>query len=141
MKLCAFCKNGVEDEFFKYCQKCRELYKKQQEEIPENRRQINSNFVHIRKFKMCSCELALRLPKSRFCKKCSLEHLKMVRLKTKVRQLTQYCVKMGIIIKPKYCEFCANTRIEAHHEDYFQPFKIKWLCKKHHDIEHAKLRG
>ena len=42
-------------------------------------------------------------------------------------------------IKKQNC-FCGNEKSEAHHEDYFNPLDIIWLCKKHHREADAKRR-
>jgi len=42
---------------------------------------------------------------------------------------------------PEPCEVCGSTKnIEGHHEDYSKPKDITWLCKKHHDERHVKIR-
>jgi len=30
------------------------------------------------------------------------------------------------------CKICGNPKSEAHHQNYFKPLEIEWLCKKHH---------
>jgi len=44
-------------------------------------------------------------------------------------------------IKKKPCRVCGKEKVEAHHDDYSQPYKIMWLCKEHHserDIQRRK---
>lgn len=37
------------------------------------------------------------------------------------------------------CWVCGDTKSQAHHEDYDKPFKIIWLCKRHHmHLHHAQ---
>lgn len=38
------------------------------------------------------------------------------------------------------CEVCGTTPTEAHHDDYSQPQKVRWLCPLHHREHHAALR-
>jgi len=39
------------------------------------------------------------------------------------------------------CEVCGATRnIDAHHDDYRKPLDVRWLCRGHHKLHHAKLR-
>jgi hypothetical protein len=33
------------------------------------------------------------------------------------------------------CEVCAGPA-EAHHEDYTQPYAVRWFCKSHHESHH-----
>lgn len=51
--------------------------------------------------------------------------------KTRVRRLVYKAVKSGRL-KRLPCGICGNTKSEAHHADYTQPFLIEWLCRKHH---------
>jgi len=37
----------------------------------------------------------------------------------------------GRLIK-KPCEVCGEIKVEAHHEDYYKPLEVNWLCTKHH---------
>lgn len=66
------------------------------------------------------------------------------RKKYLVRQLTCSAVRWGKITKPSQCEMSDNSickgRLEAHHNDYDKPLKVRWLCVKHHSEHHRKLR-
>ncbi len=42
-------------------------------------------------------------------------------------------------IKRKPCEVCGHPKTEGHHEDYDKPFKVKWLCFKHHRQVHGQM--
>jgi hypothetical protein len=56
------------------------------------------------------------------------------------RWITQRAIKTGKLIKTP-CQICGEIKVEAHHQDYYQPLLITWLCKIHHLIEHAKATG
>lgn len=42
-------------------------------------------------------------------------------------------------LKKEPCEKCGDLKVDAHHDDYLKPLKIRWLCKKHH-AEHHRLK-
>lgn len=35
------------------------------------------------------------------------------------------------------CEVCGSSAVDAHHDDYSQPLKVRWLCRRHHTRLHA----
>lgn len=59
------------------------------------------------------------------------------RFKMIVRSKTKMRIKRGLLIKYP-CEICGNKEVEAHHEDYNQPYIITWLCRMHHLRLHGK---
>ncbi len=45
-------------------------------------------------------------------------------------------------VKPRNCRSCgcvpaARSDIEAHHEDYFEPLRVRWMCRQCHAKLHA----
>lgn len=34
------------------------------------------------------------------------------------------------------CEVCGDPKSQGHHVDYSKPLEVKWLCAKHHGLEH-----
>lgn len=57
--------------------------------------------------------------------------LNAFRMKNYVRMITRRLVKQGIL-KRTPCVFCGNPKVEAHHEDYLNPYKVRWLCRDCH---------
>ena len=47
-------------------------------------------------------------------------------------------VRLGLIER-KPCETCGAVA-EAHHEDYYKPLDVRWLCKRHHEGVHHLLQ-
>ncbi len=39
------------------------------------------------------------------------------------------------------CAECGQENAEAHHEDYSQPLKVVWLCRKHHMARHRTINS
>lgn len=58
------------------------------------------------------------------------------RLKANARAIAKYYVKIGRIER-KACEVCGAFDSQIHHEDYAKPLDVKWLCRRHHLIEHG----
>ena len=38
------------------------------------------------------------------------------------------------------CEVCGNPKVHGHHDDYYKPLEVRWLCATHHHEHHVKLR-
>ena len=56
----------------------------------------------------------------------------------KAREMVHNAVKSGRLGVSTLCDDCGEVAlsIEAHHEDYSQPLKVVWLCKKCHRSRH-----
>lgn len=42
---------------------------------------------------------------------------------------------------PGPCEHAGEGcggKVHAHHDDYTKPLDVRWLCRHHHDVEHAE---
>jgi ribosomal protein S27AE len=58
--------------------------------------------------------------------------------KARARKAVSDAVRRGSLVKEP-CERCGAATAEAHHADYAQPLKVRWLCKPCHDEEHRRL--
>ena len=63
-------------------------------------------------------------------------------IKAKARGITAVAI-YSHRIERKPCEKCGNPKTVAHHENYFEPLNITWLCyschlKRHHEIRTKK---
>ncbi len=56
------------------------------------------------------------------------------------RRKTFRAIQAGILTKEP-CQVCGKRKVEAHHEDYFKPLKVIWLCKKHHAEADRQLKA
>lgn len=51
----------------------------------------------------------------------------------------QRAIRAGKLVR-KPCEVCGTTeRIHAHHDDYADYLKVRWLCALHHRQHHADM--
>ncbi|WP_244630487.1 hypothetical protein [Nitratireductor aestuarii] len=48
----------------------------------------------------------------------------------------QRALASGELVKGR-CDICGNPSVDAHHTDYAQPLKVRWLCRQHHVRLHA----
>ena len=42
--------------------------------------------------------------------------------------------------KPCEVEGCGDENTDAHHDDYSRPMAVRWLCRRHHKAEHARMK-
>lgn len=40
---------------------------------------------------------------------------------------------------PTPCEVCGCAKVEGHHDDYGRPDVVRFLCRRHHQQEHARI--
>jgi hypothetical protein len=55
------------------------------------------------------------------------------------RSLARRAISAGKLQREP-CEVCGAAEVEAHHDDYSQPLKVRWLCRPHHRAHHAAER-
>jgi len=60
--------------------------------------------------------------------------------KVAAHKIVAGALKGGIIKNPGECSVCGKktTYLDAHHDDYDNPLKIRWLCISCHRQEHSK---
>jgi len=56
--------------------------------------------------------------------------------KERARRLTRAAILSGRLVQ-KPCEKCGEPKTQAHHDDYSQPLKVRWLCVIHHRQHHG----
>lgn len=101
----------------RYCEQCKD------QEL-EKQRQI------LREVKRLSDEEII---------KRKAEHRKWSMFQRAGRKFTETCINIGMLIRQP-CEVCGDIEnVEAHHDDYYQPYKVRWLCRGHHIEHHANL--
>lgn len=61
-------------------------------------------------------------------------------VKRAAHTITGNAIRDGRLIR-KSCEVCGKKKAHAHHEDYYYPMNVKWLCPKHHMERHREINA
>jgi hypothetical protein len=63
-------------------------------------------------------------------------------LEAKCRNIVSEAIQSGKLVRPNFCPVCGvsnkEKRIEAHHDDYFRPLEVKWMCSQCHTDYHKE---
>jgi len=60
-------------------------------------------------------------------------------LEAKCRFIANRAIKQGVLVRPNFCPVCGGKeKIEAHHDDYFRPLEVKWMCPLCHAKYHRE---
>lgn len=109
--------------------KCKECNKN---DVQENYRRNRPHYIEYEKER---CQRPGR-------KRKALDYQKKRRRRSPVQyhanNLTNSAIKHGRLIR-RPCEVCGKEKVEAHHDDYYKPLEVRWLCKKHHLGLHGKI--
>lgn len=126
MNHCARCKIELEDLYLiRYCK-----YLKKDGSI--------SYSYHCKACKKNYCEKwnkAHQKERNEATRRSYLKH----REKALVRRKVQRAIESGLIVRGN-CENCGDLKSQAHHDDYSQPLKIRWLCISCHATFHKRER-
>jgi hypothetical protein len=80
-----------------------------------------------------------------WCKECRAAYVKQYRqdetanMKQQARVMAKNAIRAGRLI-PQPCEKCEAVKAEMHHDDYFKPLEVRWLCRRCHREEHRNER-
>lgn len=58
--------------------------------------------------------------------------------RAKCRNITNKAIQKNELLREP-CEVCGVINSEAHHDNYDEPLKVRWLCFKHHREHHRKI--
>lgn len=56
-------------------------------------------------------------------------------MRPKAKQLFRSALKYGKVNRHP-CEICGSIEAHGHHDDYSEPLRVRWLCRKHHAEAH-----
>ncbi len=49
-------------------------------------------------------------------------------------------VRSGKLTRPSKCSNCGEIKaLDAHHDDYSKPLKVRWLCRSCHERKHSSV--
>lgn len=60
--------------------------------------------------------------------------------KVRAQRAAFKAIKTGELVRQP-CELCGEGKVDAHHDDYRHPLRIRWLCRRHHKQHHARHSG
>jgi hypothetical protein len=96
-----------------------------------------------------TCGAIKKNPRDAYCGPCKYKAAKERRplrnyeqiFKENVRKFTWARINDGTLLRLP-CEVCGEVEgVEAHHDDYYIPLDVRWLCKKHHYEHHINERN
>ena len=133
------------DQFYKhprmadgYVNKCKECNKK---DVRENYRE---NIDHYQQYEKLRLHAPHRVKARQGYK--NLEAKKRGQISYRIRypeKFLAHCMVNNAVRDKRLfkqpCEVCGKTKVHAHHDDYYKPMEVRWLCKKHHLEVHGKI--
>jgi hypothetical protein len=57
--------------------------------------------------------------------------------RSNARSYVNVYIRRGLLERG-LCEVCGAKKVQPHHEDYGQPLKVRWFCRRHHLMLHGK---
>jgi hypothetical protein len=67
------------------------------------------------------------------------QHRRLYPDRERARAMVGRAIRTGKLTRQP-CQVCGNPKTEAHHSDYSQPLKVKWLCFRcHREKEHGQI--
>lgn len=77
----------------------------------------------------------------KLCRKISIKFRKEYPEKYHAHSLLNSAIKSKKIVRPKTCNDCGRkTKIFGHHEDYYKPLDVVWVCQICHNKRHKELK-
>lgn len=60
--------------------------------------------------------------------------------KKRAQRAVYKALQRGTLVKLP-CGVCGAEKVDAHHDDYAKPLSVRWLCRRHHGLEHRIYRA
>ncbi len=141
---CVTCGNSKENPRDSYCNTCKNE-KNKIKSIEEGKRPQNpAGMGRKSTCSTCGYEKEENYLNESRCMKCRTKARKDNRpfrtdeqkFKAAVRSLTANKILQGALIRSP-CEVCGTEDdVQAHHDDYYKPLDVRWLCRNHHREYH-----
>lgn len=108
--------------------KCKECAKK---DVLEHR------LLHINRIRAYDRERGKLPHRKKLAAKIHQKYKEKYPLRCTANWMLTNAVRDGRIEKPKKCSDCGmETKIHGHHEDYYKPLEVIWLCQICHKKRH-----
>ena len=76
----------------------------------------------------------------KICNKVKRKWIEKNPLKKAAYRIFKSAIKAGRL-KRQPCERCGSTvRVHGHHDDYYKPLEVRWLCPQCHTNLHREMR-
>jgi hypothetical protein len=70
------------------------------------------------------------------------EHLQVRQAKANARRVFLGAVQSGRLHRPDKCSMCGKVDfVEGHHNDYYKPLDVEWLCSPCHLWFHTRMKA
>jgi hypothetical protein len=153
MKICKNCNQAKEvSDFYNHAGyvagKCKECAKareraRRQEKIEEIRAydRLRGQFEHRKEANRKRYHLKISTPEGRRKEwDYKIKHGKKTQRERAARNMLSNALRDGKIFRPGNCERCKiQCTPHGHHEDYFKPLEVLWLCVKCHGLRHREI--
>lgn len=144
---CATCGKEKENKKDSYCNECKRTKKRAQSKLAGKRLESPKGMGRSIFCSKCKGQKTGSYLKESYCGPCKISERKKRYpsrneeqiFKESVRKITWKKIHDGELIKLP-CEICGNIKVEAHHDDYYRPLDVRWLCRKHHREHHLKQK-
>lgn len=132
MKTCKDCKTEKEDsDFYGIQGECKDCTKKR---VSKNYR---TRLVYYKKYDV----VRNKRPERKVSRLQSQQRQRKAHPEKYIARLKAFrAIRSGLLVREP-CKVCGKGNVEAHHEDYFKPLKVIWLCKKHHIEADRQLKA
>jgi len=115
-----------------FAQKTREWAERNPDKVAENNKRRSEKYHANKPPKIDRTPLTTAERKQRYYEKYPI--------KAEARKIYKYALKTGKLVKEPCC-VCGALEVDGHHEDYYKPLEVVWLCRAHHAETHKTKKN